>query len=84
MRTTVTLEPDVVEIIDRAIAEHKITFKEAVNDAIRRGFVSSMTEQPFIQTTYDLGEPMIDLTHALAVASDLEDAEIVRKTELGK
>jgi hypothetical protein len=37
MRTTVTLDPDVVRLIDDAMHRDRRAFKDVVNDAIRRG-----------------------------------------------
>ena len=80
-----TLEPDVVDILDRAVSERKVTFKQAINDAIRAGATTEGgDEEPFVQRAYDLGEPLVDLTKALSLAADLEDEEIVRKMEHGK
>lgn len=36
-RTTLTLEPDVQRLIDAEVHRARKTFKEVVNDAIRRG-----------------------------------------------
>ena len=38
MRTTITLDKDVAERLKRETASGKITFKQAVNDALRAGF----------------------------------------------
>jgi hypothetical protein len=37
MRTTVTLEPDVARLVDQAMHRERRTFKEVINDALRRG-----------------------------------------------
>lgn len=37
MRRTITLEPDVQRLIERAMARDKASFKQTVNAAIRRG-----------------------------------------------
>ena len=37
MRTTVTLDPDVARLIEDAIHSERKSFKDIVNDAIRRG-----------------------------------------------
>lgn len=38
---------------------------------------------PFKQRTFDLGLPLVDLTHAGRVAADLEDEEIIAKMRRG-
>lgn len=86
MRTTVTLDPD-VEVKVRALArERGISFKEALNDILRRG----LSERPEASRPYRLParpmglRPGIDLDKALALAAGLEDAETIRKLELRK
>ena len=37
MRTTVTLDPDVAEKLKRLAHERRTSFKETLNDALRRG-----------------------------------------------
>jgi hypothetical protein len=40
MRTTLTLDPDVVRMLEDEVHRRRSTFKEIVNDAIRRGLSS--------------------------------------------
>lgn len=37
MRTTVTLDPDTEEMLRKAVAERRTSFKKVLNDAIRSG-----------------------------------------------
>lgn len=37
MRSTITLEPDVQRLVERAMGRNKASFKDTVNAAIRRG-----------------------------------------------
>ena len=83
MRTTVTLDPDVEAIVQRAMREQGISFKQALNDAVRRG-VAPKKSAPFHTPTFDMGTPLVPLTKALSLAADLEDDEIVRKLATGK
>lgn len=41
MRTTVTLDPDTEALLRREIARSQVSFKRAINDAIRRGLTGS-------------------------------------------
>lgn len=41
MRTTLTLDPDVARLIDEERQRHHKSFKEVVNDALRRGLRDS-------------------------------------------
>jgi hypothetical protein len=83
MRTTVTLDPDVEALIKSAMAEQHLTFKDAVNQAIRAG-LSPRRREPFRQRTFDLGfRPDIPCDKALQLAAAVEGEEIVRKLSLG-
>ncbi|MGH2935341.1 MAG: antitoxin [Gaiellaceae bacterium] len=77
MRTTITLDPDVEALVKRLMRERGLTFKEAVNTAIRAG--AGLPREPFATPTFDMGEPLLDLTKALRLAGELEDEEIRRR-----
>ena len=83
MRTTVTLEPDVEAFVRRAMRERRLTFKEAVNQAIRAGMTPrrDVPAPPF--PTHDLGEALIDVTKALRLAGELEDHELAARLPRG-
>jgi hypothetical protein len=84
MRTTITLDPDVDVLVKAAMAEQHLTFKDAVNQAIRAGLAPKRRE-PFRQRTFDLGfRPEIPYDKALQLASAVEDQELARKLSLGK
>ena len=81
VRTTVTLEPDTEQIIRRRMRERGMSFKQAVNDAIRAG-AGARAERPVFRTeTAALGESTVSLDRALQLAGDLEDDELLRKTQ---
>lgn len=86
MRTTVTLEADTEALLKRLMRERDLSFKQAINEAVRRGLTSPQGErEPFRARTYDMGvKPGVNLDKALRLAGELEDAEIVRKLRLGK
>lgn len=84
MRTTVTLEPETHAIVRRLMRERGLTFKEAVNEAIRAGAGSPTRRQRFRTPTANLGEPLLALDKALRLASDLEDEELIRRLESRK
>lgn len=58
-----------------------MTFKEAVNDAIRNAGTSPRVE--FVTETASMGESRINLDRALQVAADLEDDELLRRIRAG-
>lgn len=80
-----TLDEDVARALARRAAETQRSFKETVNDVLRRGLRADPGEVTFEVTTFSSPiRPGLDLTKALALASSLEDDEILRKIELGK
>ncbi len=84
MRTTITLDPDVEALITRAMRERGLSFKAAVNDALRRGLGDRTTKEPYEPPTFAMGRPRVDLDRATQLAGALEDQEILQKTQLGK
>jgi hypothetical protein len=83
VRTTVTLDPDVEQIIRRRMRERKQSFKEALNDAIRAGVTAQATRRPFRTKVGAMGEPAVNLDRALQLAGELEDEELVRRMRTG-
>ncbi len=86
MRTTVTLDPDVEKLLRRAVRQRGQSFKKVLNLAIRHGLTHKSKPKRFRQKTFHMGPaaPGVNLTKALQLAADLEDAEIIRKLKLGK
>ena len=79
MRTTVTLDADTEQILRRRMADRRVSFKEALNDAIRESS-SIGAERPLFRTeTADLGQSAVNLDRALQLAAELEDDDLVRK-----
>ncbi|HEY7812518.1 MAG TPA: hypothetical protein VIC62_04730 [Nakamurella sp.] len=85
MRTTVTLDPDVAELLRRLMTERGLTFKDAVNSAIRSALTPGGDPSRDVPLpAFDMGEPRVPLEHALRLAADLADEEIARKLAGGK
>lgn len=87
MRTTVTLDPDVAAKLREAARERGISFKEALNGAVRRGFERrEATPRPYRMPAPQRMEarPGVNLVKALQLAGELEDAETMRKMRVGK
>lgn len=83
MRTTITLDSDVDALVHKAMAERGLSFKEAVNAALRDALAAPPGE-PFLTTTYSMGRAAVPLEHALRVAADLDDAETRRRLSVGR
>jgi hypothetical protein len=79
VRTTITLDPDTRMLVERAMRERGLSFKEAVNEAIRAGLGGGDARPRAYTTPRDLGPARVDLTKALGVAEDLEDAALARR-----
>ena len=74
------LEPDVHALVQKLMRERGLTFKEAVNQAIRAGLAPTEGAAKFRTPTFRMGfDPVIPWDKALRVAGELEDEEIVRK-----
>ena len=84
MRTTITLDPDVEVLVRRAMNERGLSFKDAVNDALRSALTSDRKRRPARTRSYAMGEARFPIEHALRIAGELEDEEILRKMQLGK
>ncbi len=83
MRTTVTLDDDTLAVIRRRMREHGVSFKTALNDAIRDGAQGRPAPAAFSTRTADLGVPTVNLDRALRLAAELEDEELIRRQRRG-
>ncbi len=84
MRTTVTLDPDVEALLRKAMHERGLSFKAALNEAVRAGLAPGRGRSRYRLGPQRLGEAAVPLTKALRVAAELEDEEIARKLAIGK
>ena len=73
MRTTLTLDPDVIALLKQATHTQQRPFKQVVNDALRKGLSAPGKPAPFVQKSYPMGRPRLDLIKALALAGELDD-----------
>jgi hypothetical protein len=84
VRTTITLDEDADSIVRRLMRDRGLTFKQAVNEAIRRGASTPPARTARRTRTFRMGEPRVDIDKALRLAADLEDDDIIRKLALRK
>lgn len=86
MRTTITLEPDVQALLQAAMKERGISFKEALNSAVRAGLTQGMPERrQFKQKSFPMGgEQNFRWDKGLSAAAAMEDEELGRKLSLRK
>ncbi|MBA2425926.1 MAG: antitoxin [Actinobacteria bacterium] len=81
MRTTVTLDPDVADLVKRVMEERGVTFKKALNDAIRDGLTPAARKSALFRTpTFAMGfNPAIPWDKSLRLAGVLEDDEVAHR-----
>lgn len=85
MRTTITLDPDTAALVQKDMQRRGVTFKEAVNSAIRAGLAPSQEPGSAFRTRgVAMGTPTVDLDRAVQIAGALEDDELVRRMRVGK
>jgi Ribbon-helix-helix protein, copG family len=86
MRTTVTLDEDVAAKLQEVARERGLSFKVALNGAIRAGLAANApASRSFRVRSQPMGiRPGVNLDKALSLAYETEDAEIARKLELRK
>jgi hypothetical protein len=84
MRTTLTLDPDVVRLLKEEEHRRKTSFKEVVNDAIRRGLAPQARRReasPYrVEPHRTTLEPGIDSAGLNKLADELEDEAVLAKT----
>ena len=83
MRTTLTLDPDVVELLREEEHRRRTSFKEVVNDAIRRGLtpqVRARARIPYrLRAHTTTLRPGIDAVALNKLADELEDEAVLEK-----
>ncbi|CAN5561147.1 type II toxin-antitoxin system antitoxin VapB33 [soil metagenome] len=81
MRTTLTLDPDVVRLIENRIDRDRVSMKRVVNAALRRGLTEQGpgASEPYRMKSYP-GQLQsgVDIGSLNRLADELEDAEITR------
>ncbi|RJQ60200.1 MAG: DUF2191 domain-containing protein [Desulfobacteraceae bacterium] len=88
MRTTLTIDDDLVRVLREKAHQTGSPFKAVVNKVIRAGLEQidkPRQIRPYKCKSYSLGyPPRADLDHALNLADRLESEEIARKLSLRK
>ena len=88
MRTTLTIADDILRELKALAHESDVSLTRAANEVLRAGLDrradSSRRRRRYREEVADLGEPRVNLDHALAIAARLEDDETLRKLEQRK
>ena len=88
MRTTVRIQDDLLLQLKDKATQEKSSLTRVLNQTLRAGLRAAQeTKKPrrrYQEKAHSMGRPTVDLIKALSVASQIEDAEILRKTQLRK
>ena len=76
MRTTLTIEDDVAVQLKRLRREQDASFKELVNEALRRGLrdmkAAPQKRKPLRTRAFDMGKPLINIDNVTEALAHLE------------
>jgi hypothetical protein len=84
VRTTVSLDPDTRLLVERAMRQRGLSFKDAVNAAIRAGLGPASQGPARFTTPRALGPARVDLTKAMEIAARLEDDVLAARLAEGR
>ena len=86
MRTTLTIDDELLQALKAEALRRKRPFKEIVNETLRRGIAGANTPyEPYQLPALELGHPpKMDLDRGLRLADAIEDEEIQRKLHVKK
>ncbi len=88
MRTTITIDDDLMQELRKRALQSNLRLKEVINNAIRYGLKAAAEARPgemYVCPIFSLGNPSsYDLDRALDLAEQLESEEITRKLLLRK
>ena len=88
MRTTLTLDPDVVQLLKEEEHRRRTSFKDVVNDAIRRGLApQARTEEtpPYrVRPHRTTLRPGIDPAGFNRLVDEIEDEAVIEKATSGR
>ena len=88
MRTTLTIDDQLVAELKQRAFETGKSFKSVVNEVLRNGLqdktASKSASQNYSSPTISMGQHSVDITKAVVLAGELEDEELLRKLELRK
>jgi hypothetical protein len=87
MRTTLTVNDNIMQKLKEEAHKTGMPLKQVVNTALEIGLRNFYSKQPkkYKLKTFSLGAPLIvDIDKALKIATKIEDDEIIRKLEVRK
>ena len=87
MRVTLNIADDILAKLRRRSRIRKKSLDDIANETLRAGFAAQQGTRPprrYGQRVFALGEPNVDVDHALRIAAGLEDAEKMRKKDIAE
>ena len=87
MRTTLNIDEDLLRQLKREAQRSHTPMRQVVNTALRRGVSQTAPQRTggaYSCPTFSMGVPQVNLDKSLALAANLEDAEVLRELELRK
>lgn len=89
MRTTLTLDDELAQLLKQRALQSGRPFKQVVNECLRAGLEqigNIPSQRPYRLNPVPMGQPArgIEFDKALQLAGNLEDEELARKLDLRK
>lgn len=88
MRTTVRLDDELLEQLKARARRDNVSITRLLNRVVRLGLQAAEARpaprRPFREKPVSMGRPRVPLDKALALASSLEEEEIVRELSVGR
>ena len=83
MRTTLTLDPDVAELVRETVEQEHLPLKDVINDALRRGLKPSEPRPAFRIIPHSSAlQPGIDPRGFNQLADEIEDEAVLQERPL--
>ena len=79
MRTTLTIAGDILRHVRGWAHRTSRSLTGVANETQRAGLDRSCRRRRYREAVADLGQPRVDLDHALAITAQFEDRETLRK-----
>ena len=87
MRVTLNIADDILAKLRRQSRVRKKSLNDIANETLRAGLAEEEGTQPprrYRQRVFALGEPNVELDHALRIAAGLDDAEKMREKDIAE
>lgn len=89
MRSTVRLDDDLLQALKQRAETEQTSMTKLLNRAVREWFTGAghgaeTKKKAFVQKTFSMGKPLVDLNQAMQIATQLEDEYVIEKMNQGK